>query len=158
MVTIALISLGILAGVLVLVVVAYWLLNFSVRRHLRPRYTVFGENLQVTHEWQELSGTKPVLQRGESQHIFLNIPDYQREGHFDFDIKLTDGRTILPEIQVVNSSQQVFDTEDSTRWGSLIGFTVNPRLPNRAEQVILRLRSSETFHCRSIGFTTKRMK
>ena len=148
-------------GVLILMIL--FGVNFLIRHGLRSKYARFGSDFAVAQNWQELTGTKPEIRTGERQHIFLGIEGYEFDWREDnFDINLPDGRIVVPEVQVVDSLGNIFDTRVGSRFGSTIGLSVLPhgdtQLSSKKEAVVIRIRSQNPFQCRSIGWHTKRMK
>lgn len=153
----------VLAGIGLAVLSLPAVANFLVRRKLRPKTTVYGSNFVVGPNWTEMSGIKPQRKGFERQHVFLCVEGYEFDRNDDrLDIKLVDGRIVVPEVQVVDSSGNIFDTEDGARFGNTMGLSVLPigenRLSSDKQQVVIRIRSEEPFQCRLIGWQTKRMK
>ena len=157
------ITLVIVAVIGILVLTAPYVANFLVRRSLRPRYVAYGSDFMVGPDWIEMSGIKPVRRRTDRQHVSLRFEGYEFDRDDDtLTIKLSDGRIVVPEVQVLDSHGNIFETEDGVRFGSTIGLSVLPRGDNRLstekQAVAIRIRSNEPFQCRSIGWHTKRMK
>ena len=101
------------------------MLNYLVRRSLRPRYSKIASKIHVANEWLEFPCVKPARPHGCSQHISLISPGYEFDLLQDnFVIQLPNGRVVRPMIEVVNAHGNTFVTEDSSRAGNLIGFRV----------------------------------
>lgn len=153
----------VLAAIGILVLISPFAANFLVRRSLRPRYVMYGSDFMVGPDWTEMAGIKPKRKRTDRQVVLLCVEGYEFDRHDDFlAIKLTDGRVVAPEVQVLDSSGIIFETEDGTRFGNTIGLSVLPcgdiRLSSEKQEAAIRIRSNEPFLCRSIGWHTKRMK
>ena len=141
------------------------MLNFLVRRSLRPYYSNIAGKIYVAGDWLEFSCVKPARPRRCMQHISLIIPGY-RFDHLqeDFEIRLQDGRVVRPMIEVVDAIGNKFETEDGNRVGNLIGFHViqhdgmSTSLSDNLQKVVVRIRSDEPFECESIDWVTKRLK
>ena len=156
-------TLLVVAAIGILILITPSVANALVRRSLRPRYFVYGSNFMVGPDWAEMTGIKPERKRTDRQVVSLCIEGYEFDRDDDsLAIKLTDGRVVDPEVQVLDSSGNIFETEDGTRFGNTIGLSVLPRgdirLSSEKQEAVIRIRSNEPFLCRSIGWHTKRGK
>ena len=137
----------------------------NVSREPRQRIE-FGKDFDVANDWHVLSGKKLARRQGSRQYVYLVIEGY------DFDAANRDelsstikigGLTIEPIVQVIDSNGEVFPTQDTVRWGAVIGFrllkSVNGHtLTKDAGNIEIAIRSDEKFHCKSIGWSSRRLK
>ncbi len=104
-------------------------------------------NLNVSNEWIEIS-PEPLLQtRRMVSEIAIALPNY-RDDRRGFEIKLSDGRIINPEIELIDVSGNVLELGNIgfnyTGSYDLIVFTPKGGVP-KGEYKTLRIRSDEPF-------------
>lgn len=164
MIYIEIISIVVLVFGLLAVFLLY-MLNFLTKRALKPKYLVVSKNLSVSNQWTDLPCQKPPKRRGNEQHIYLKIPEYEFDwSRKTFDIQLPDGTVVRPEMEVVDELGNVYAAMDGTRMGNLVGFTVKinratgKKLSVDQQNVIVKIRSFVPFECSELGWYTKRMK
>ena len=141
------------------------ILNALVHHKLKPRYRVIAKDILISEHWAEFTTEKPAHPRGHTQNIFLSVPGYKFDMLAEeFNIKLSDGTIVDPEIQVLDGTGRIYDTEDGSRSGSTIGLSIRKNIEtgtsisHSRQEVTVRIRSHKPFRCSAIGWVTKRMK
>lgn len=129
---------------------------YSVKA-MHKKQTV-AENIQVTSDWLEVSLEKPLKTTKQVQKVMLSIEGYKSDyRNNDFgNIKLADGTSINPEIQVVDESDKIYELRDGTRTGNDVGFYPNKEIhgthsfPNDVTYKTIKIRSDKPFLCKRI--------
>jgi hypothetical protein len=83
----------IVVGLGLLVAGLLYLISFLVRRGLRPRSGLFRKKFWLVTLDGDAS-ENPVRPRGQTQHIYLKIPDMNLIPQKPFDIQLTNGKVV----------------------------------------------------------------
>src|SRR5437762_3082691 len=147
-------------GLILMFQLLLWGLNAIVRHGLKPRDVVIARDIHVSQKWAEFSTVKPSHPSGSMQYIFLRIPGYKFDAFGEkFNLTLPDGTIVDPDIQVIDETSAIYDTEDGHRAGNLIGFSIKrgingkpvPRDPRRVK---VQIRSEKPFECSAIGWRT----
>jgi len=139
-----------------LLIGAYYALNALVRHRLKSRVQVIARDFTVNDRWLELATEKPAKPQYHMQRLFLRIPNYKFDWRKEDGIKLTDGPTINPEIQIEDEFGRLYNAKAEPSGDNELACSV--KTVGNTDRVVVRIRSDEPFQCSSIGWRTKRMK
>jgi len=133
---------GLLAGLFVIGSVAYLYITN------RAFDQTIATDLNVSSEWIEIEA-QPLLQKRRSvAELTLELPNYRTDRHGPCEIKLSDGRIVRPEIQVIDIDGNAFDLTqlgfNFTPDHDLVVFTPKGGFPDTKYSRV-RIRSDEPF-------------
>ena len=158
---IAILSIILLLGLFT--VVFYAVVNYSLKsineqmENMHRRQTI-AENVHVTSEWIQIKPEKALEPMKLGQTVELLIKDYEHDIHKDDfgNIQLKDGTFIKPEVEIIDENGKVYQLEDVSRHGNLIGFRPNEEIhgtfsfPKNVTYKAIRIRSDKPFLCKQI--------
>ncbi len=128
---------------LALLVAILGLYQFVVYQ-MTPIQHIIATDITVGADWQELQISPPQRAWRDSQHIILNVEEYERTIGGPFEIRLKDGMVVKPEVQIIDSKGNVLVLEDNMRLGNTIGFSPNGGFAEDARKYTqIRIRSDK---------------
>jgi len=87
-------AIGILVGVFVIGSIVYiYISNRTFEQTL-------ATNLNVSSEWTEIDAVPLLQTRRRVAEVAIALPDYRAERGGPFEIKLSDGRIVRPQVQI----------------------------------------------------------
>lgn len=135
---------------------SYAFLAYSVKA-MHKKQTI-AEDAQITSDWQEITPEQPLKSTKQVQKIMLSIEGFENDLEKpDFEnIKLADGTTISPEIQIVDENGKVYQLKHSAKLGNDVGFSPiekvdgNHQFPKNVSFKTVKIRSDKPFRCEKI--------
>lgn len=159
----------ILVGILVIfggLIALYYGINYLVASSLKPIQQIIATNISVTSQWVEIIPESPMkVNKQMIQRLFLIIDGYEfDESNDNWQLKISDGTIVEPEIQILDEYGKVYDLHNGTRIGNLVGFYPKRNgdrfngFPADRTYTKIRIRSNEPFLCSKIIWSNKRLK
>ncbi len=139
--------------------------NYIIVSNIKPINQIVATGLPVTSEWTEISPALPMKVEKQIQRLFLIIDDYRFDDLDDhWQLRLSNGIIIKPEIQILDEFGKVYDLQDGTRVGNSIGFSPKRKntgfntFPADRTYTKIRIRSDEPFQCSKMIWSNKNLK
>ncbi len=135
-------AIGILVGVFVIGSIVYiYISNRTFEQTL-------ATNLNVSSEWTEIDAVPLLQTRRRVAEVAIALPDYRAERGGPFEIKLSDGRIVRPQVQISDVDGDLLDLRHSgfnyTGDHDLVVLTPKDGFPETTFKTV-RIRSDEPF-------------
>jgi hypothetical protein len=148
----------ILFSVVILVLGYFGLFVYSVKTNATTQ--LIERNIEVGSEWQEIKLTEPLNFNKQVQYLRLSVENSHIEvTSKNTQIILKDGTITNPEIEVVDSSDKIYQLIKS---GSINGdakFTLeNDAKPNNTILKLIRIKSSVNFVAKDVYWVDMNLK
>ena len=120
-------------------------------------------NLTISNQWTEISADPPLAAFRMVQELSIEIPNYEADFTEDLpkgQVRLPDGRIVVPEIQGLDTTGQWHNLDYSGRSRSqrdLVNYRLKFELDGNALKAI-RIKSDESFSCEEIFWRNRNPK
>lgn len=144
------------AALLILVFCAMVWYSFKTRQVFRK----LGENVSITPEWIEIVPTPPirVRKRVQSVNIYVDGASLSLECAYQNKIRLPDGSTVLPEVEIVDESGSAYQMRPSGLFSNGLGYKPETSLAHNRRYTRVRIRSDQAFNASDVFWEDMNLK
>ena len=120
-----------------------------------------ASDLSVSTEWTDIKADPPLQTRRRMTQLVMTIPNYKADKQSIYEIKLPNGITVQPQIEVIDTEGNVYELSHSgytlTGDKDLILFRPKGGFPDTTFERV-RIRSDAPFICEEIFWRERNPK